>query len=111
MTRRKRRGYTAPRCLSCKAPVIFLLSPFGTGKWRTFDPAPVDRTASAETAAAYPAEGKRAWRLDDLVAELVSRRLCSDEEARSEALDFPAYHLHACPNDPFTAGAIVVDED
>lgn len=96
---RRRKRYVAPRCQSCKAPVLFLLSPFGTGRWRTFEPRPVDRSRQLVDVA-YPAEGKRAWKVDDLVAELQSRRLCSIEEARSEALDFPAYHLHACPVSP-----------
>lgn len=90
---RKRTG--PPRCESCRLPVVFFRSPF-TGALRAFNPKPADMRQ--QLAGAHPVYAGRAWRLADLVEELMVVRRCSHEEAKEEALDVPWHTLHACPS-------------
>jgi hypothetical protein len=87
----------AARCRSCKAPVVFFRSPF-TGNVRAFNPKPIDmRTPLVE--AAYPVLNRRAYKLHDVIEELVVVRRCSTAEAEEEARDLPWHTLHACSAD------------
>lgn len=92
MKRRRRAG--APRCRSCGRPVIWLLL---RGKYRTFEPKPVDGRAHVGHTA-HPTEGKHAWQsLRDLVEDLMVRREVSSAAAQEEAYDMPWYVRHTCP--------------
>lgn len=95
-----RRGRQLLRCNDCQAPVVWLMSPHGGGYNRRFDAKPVDgRTHTG--AAAYPVEGRRAWKLADLVEDLQARRETTREAAETEAYDMPWHTPHDCPNSPF----------
>lgn len=92
----RKRHHGPTRCRNCKAPVAFFRSPF-TGNVRAFNPKPVDmRTQQVE--AAYPVWNLRAYKLRDLVEDLLVARRCSHAEAEEEAHDLPWHTLHACPN-------------
>lgn len=93
-TRRTRRHRPA-RCPDCHQPTVWLASPW-SGRWRRFDPTPLNgRAHNGPTA--YPVEGRRAWRVRDLVEELMIRRDCSRAEAEDEAYDMPFHVPHVCP--------------
>lgn len=93
MTRRK-----VPRCNDCKQPVAWFFSPY-TGRLRPFDPTPVSPHSQS---LAYPVEGRRAWKLHELVDDLQARRETSEETARAEAYDMPWHKPHTCPTTPDT---------
>lgn len=92
----RRRGSRGPkRCMTCKRPIILLLSPFVAGKWRTFDPEPVNGRLHTG-GRAYPTEGSRTYRYADFVIELLARHQYSRAEAEDEAYDVPWHVLHLC---------------
>lgn len=82
------------RCNDCQTPVVWFRT--WTGSWRLFDAKPVDgRTHTG--APAYPVEGRRAWKIRDLVEDLQARREASTEAAETEAYDMPWHIPHECP--------------
>lgn len=97
MSRRKHKG--PPRCRDCEAAVAFFLSPY-TGRWRTFDPRPVDVRHGLLRERAYPVEGRRAWKYLELVEDLMGRRGIGRDAAETEARDMPWHVPHDCPNRP-----------
>lgn len=98
---RKRRG--TPRCNSCNRPIVFFRAP-STGNWRPFDPTPVDgRTYQGQHGPAYPIESGRAWRLRDLVEELMIRHQQGEAVALDEAYAFTWHVAHTCTT-PTTDG-------
>jgi hypothetical protein len=96
VTRRRKRTGPA-RCNTCQAPIVWLKL---RDKWRSFEPKPVVPGSTHGIGnPSYPVEGKIAWPLEDLVAELMVRRECSDTAARAEAYDFDWRTVHHCPDD------------
>jgi hypothetical protein len=92
--RRQRRPKGPPRCSRCQGPVVWFVL---RGKWRTFEPRPVDGRAHIG-GRAHPVEGKYAWTsLRDLTEDLMVRRECSSTTAQDEAYDMPWYVEHTCP--------------
>lgn len=99
MSARRRRGPRGPaRCRDCRAPIAFYGSPF-TGARRAFDARPVDpRQLGQLPQPAFPVEnGSRAWRLEQLVEELMVRHGVGHAEALDEAHAMPWHTLHSCP--------------
>jgi len=98
MSPRKTRRHRGPAlCRNCRAPIAFFRSPFTDGV-RIFNAKPVDmRGQLAEVA--YPVLGRQAYRLRDVVDQLMVMRQCSHGEAEEEARDLPWHTLHACPID------------
>lgn len=96
MSRRRQRG--PARCLSCSRPVVLFGSPF-TGKWRTFEPTPVDPTLRQDLSDVFPVEGRRAWKPRELVEDLMVRRRVTQAGAEREVYDMTWYQLHRCPDD------------
>lgn len=106
MTHRRSQG---TRCRSCGRPIVLLGSPF-TSSWRAFEPTPVNgRTHIGPDA--FPTEGKRTWKLRDLIEDLMVRRQCSRAEAEDEAYAFPWHVLHRCPNDINTTTSTTTTSD
>lgn len=99
MSRRRRRGSGPPRCKDCYRPVRFFRSSV-TGRWRPFEPKPVNPHQQLP-APAWPVENNvLAWPFRDLVEDLMVRRTCSQAEAEDEAHAMPSYLPHQCPNRP-----------
>lgn len=97
MSPRRRKRHGPARCTTCQAPIIWLRL---RDKWRSFEPRPVPSGGGGHALnPSYPVEGKIAWPLEDLVAELMVRRECSETAAREEALDFDWRTVHRCPED------------
>ncbi|MFW6776101.1 hypothetical protein ACOACO_17590 [Nocardioides sp. CPCC 205120] len=102
MSPRRRRGSPGPpRCQDCRAPITFFGSPH-TGAGRPFDPRQLSGRDSVSAAVGFPVFGGRAWRVVDLVAELMVQRSCSSAEAESEIRDLPWHRPHRCPPAPST---------
>jgi hypothetical protein len=97
MAARKRPRRGPAQCRNCRAPIAFFLSPFMTGQVRAFNPYPVDPRVQSG-AASYPVLGRQAYRLPDLVDQLMVLRQCSHSEAEEEAADLPRHTFHACPD-------------
>lgn len=98
MSRRRRRSGPI-RCRDCQAPVVFFRDP--SGNWRTYQPHPVKgRTHIGPIA--YPVDNGRAWRLDELVEELMIRLGYGREEALNAAYAVPWHVPHYCRNLPTT---------
>ncbi len=93
MSHRRRRHTGPPRCHTCREPVISLLL---RGKFRTFNPRPVDGRTHVG-AHAHPVEGKYAWSsLRELVEDLMVRREVGRDDAEREAYDMPWFARHTC---------------
>lgn len=89
-----RRG--AARCRSCKAPVLFLRSPF-TSNVRTFDPTPVEPSHPLAGVKAFPVlGGTAAYKPTDLADLFQVQRQCSSADAAAEVQDVPWFRLHEC---------------
>ncbi len=99
MSRPKKKRTSRPRCRDCGAPIVFFRS--WTGNWRTFDPKPVNGRTHVG-ALAYPILYGRAWRLQELVDELMARHQYSSAEAEDEAYDVPWRVAHTCRETPTT---------
>lgn len=112
MARRRRKQSGPARCKTCQAPIVWLLL---RGKWRSFEPRPVERLPEVVRLQnpSYPIEGKIAWPLEDLVVELMGRRECTEAAAREEAHDFEWRTIHHCPDDfeRKTAAAVQLEEE
>lgn len=93
MTKPRKKRTGRPRCRDCNAPIVFFRS--WTGNWRTFDPKPVNGRTHVG-APAYPIMHGRAWRLEELVDELMVTRKYWRDEAEDEAYDVPWHVAHAC---------------
>lgn len=93
---KRRKSRTAPRCRDCHAVITWFRE---NGRWRTFDPRQVDRRTYTG-AIAFPIYGGRAWRLVDLVPELMASRGVGQDEATQEAYDLPWHVPHTCPSTP-----------
>jgi hypothetical protein len=93
MSRRKRRARFPVRCDRCLAEVRWFRL---DNAWRLFDRRPIDPRTSTTGRRAYPVEAGRAWRLTDLVPELMGRRGVSAQDAEDEAYDMPWHTRHEC---------------
>jgi hypothetical protein len=83
--------------MNCQRPVLFFRSPY-SGRWRPFEPKPVDTTQQLP-APAYPIENQTIWwPYRDLVEDLMVRHHCSQAEAEDEAHAMPWHLPHTCPN-------------
>jgi hypothetical protein len=88
---RKRREPT--KCKDCRRPIKWLIT--NNGQWLPFDPLPVDPREHCGKPA-FPVEQHRAYRLDELVTELMGRNEISYDEARDEAYAFAWHAKHVC---------------
>lgn len=96
-----RKRHTPARCNTCGGRIVFWRN--HNGRWRTYDPTPVNGRTHLGTA--HPVWGNRAWRLDDLIEQLMVLTEQSSESARDEAYDVPWYVAHTCPPTTTTPGA------
>ena len=90
--RRRARG-RLPRCGTCQQPFRWLA--WGRS-WRKFEPHPVDGRPH-DGPPAYPVETKRAWRIRELVEDLMVRRQVGHDEAEDEVYAMPWFVPHVCP--------------
>lgn len=102
MSRRKKRSSGPPRCRDCGVQITFYRS--WTGRWRTFDPKPVNGRTHIG-ALAYPVLFSRAWRLEELIDELQARHGYGYAQAEDEAYDVPWHVAHNCRTAKPTEGS------